>query len=161
MKTGSLALLLAMGLAASAISPSRLAAAPAQAGVDGQGFAQTCTHYGKRANGDEVEPFYISALADSCEVALAQLAAGPARDNRAPMAQTRARVFLERLTLLRQTVTAININRFLHVRTATQPTVAFKPVTKTGEYLIARRLGAFAAHRAFEAQADFKVSARK
>ncbi len=153
MKTASLLILLAVGSAMGA---------PAVAGTTGPGFAKTCQHYEKRIQDSSEAPRYISALADSCAVALAQLAAkpdGPA-PAKTPLVTVRARVFLERLTLLRRTVTAININRFISNRTATTAVVAFSPVSKTGEYLIARRLGALAAHRAFEAQANFKLSAK-
>jgi hypothetical protein len=128
--------------------------AGANAGTLGEAYEKTCDHYAYRTEHrkESNELDYIADLAASCQIALVQVTTSESPSDR-------ARRYLERLTLMRQTVTAININRFINARQSETPTVRFRPVSKTGEYLIARRIGAIAAYRNFANSADFQVSA--
>lgn len=129
------------------------------------GHAQTCKHFANRARFRDraATPSFVVRAANACAEALAR----PAPDPDA------ARV-LERLTLLRLTLRAINVARIYGDDPApgALPTgdvhgmrrrggASSRPVSETGEYLIARELGVHAALMAWRpARAAGPVASR-
>lgn len=120
--------------------------------------SQTCAYFAERsALGQGTEEATLNGrLAFACEQALNELFdhADPVPDQR-----KRARVYLQRLNVLRTTVTRLNVERMFDVGPArnTLPGAGVKPrrkrllgsgsVTATSEYLIAREIGVLSAYR--------------
>lgn len=122
------------------------------------GHAQTCTHFGNRArfmSGAERD-HWLARAADACDAALRR---GAAQDE----------ALLKSLTALRLTIRSINAERAFGVAdpgpralpvasSASGWTVRSgnfgAPVSRSGEYLIARELGALTALRTWESASE-------
>lgn len=127
--------------------------------------AQTCKHYGGRAHfksrTESVE--FVTVLADACAGAQASL-----RDPSAPASRKAAAAdFLQRLHGVRVAIGAIDSERFAAGRDRARPVQMMQDlrssrglVTESGEFLILRRAGVFAALERWVATgADFGLLA--
>ncbi|MGG7564978.1 hypothetical protein ACQ5SO_02295 [Rhodovulum sp. DZ06] len=121
--------------------------------LDSNGHAQTCKHFANRARFRHLAPAHLVAAAEACPEALAR-AGEPAAD-----------ALLDGLTRLRLTVREMNTTR-LYGRPDPGPrafpvaaangawaaaSAPGRPVSRSGEYLIAREMGVLAALRAWRA----------
>lgn len=143
---------------------------PNMALADSQAIhAQTCKHYKNRAFNI---PRHIDApleviLADSCALAFKSLYA---RHDTSPYERRHARGYLDRLTLLKDTVITINLDRTFGIDRTRRSKIKVQlgdkvgasstkqPVNKSGEYLIARQLGVIRSYREWADVTDFVVA---
>ena len=108
-------------------------------------YEKTCRYFRHRANALKVQvpdsPFV--QLGESCEAALARLKTADVYfrlDGRVADRQ-----FLQHLSRLKRTITKMNVARFRERGSRTVQTIS-----ETGQFLIARRLGIFDAHSAWQ-----------
>ncbi len=115
-------------------------------------FSQTCEYYQTRSGQDQAEPARRSAtgefvvfLAGACAAAEVSLATGTGKQ------RGRAALLLLRIALLRETIGRMNADRWgrataggTEANGATLPS----PVTPSGEFLIAHRMGLMIAYDA-------------
>ncbi|WP_118133727.1 hypothetical protein [Oceanicella sp. SM1341] len=108
-----------------------------------------CRHYENRARflPREGEAALVVILAESCAGALRILDRGPLPGPAGPAARASSRAYLARLGAFRSLITGINTRRFLSAQTGVRSMRASRPVSATGEYLIARRFGLISAYR--------------
>ncbi len=109
-------------------------------------FSATCTHFGNRVETapSEVDTTLLAALAESCAIALSDLSEASDSDDEAA-------TYLERLSAFKATVVGMNVKRVFGGGAKT-------PVSATGEYLIARRMGLLGAYRAYASAADIRMA---
>lgn len=133
--------------------------------ADGQGRGNACTHYENRARFKSriTDIEFVAVLADACVGARTTLADPAAPTSR----KAAAGRYLDRLEEARTAIAAIDGAR---IRAAPSPTgygprvrdirASRRLVTVTGEFLILRRVGVFAALEAWVAEgADFALLA--
>jgi hypothetical protein len=114
-----------------------------------QVFRATCDHYAARRAAPVADPApLLRRLAASCDRALADLA-DPATG---PEARQSALGYLERLAEFKATVVTITMRRMLRGETRG------RNVTKTGEYLIARRMGLLDRYADWAAASGFTIA---
>ncbi len=133
-------------------------------------FFKTCHHYENRAKfkprhaGSALEVF----LAEACRDALDSLTK---RVDTSPYERKRATIFLAHLTELKSTVLTINRERLFgknagpRTQLQTDARIPKKyapigPITRTGEYLIAREIGLLAAYDDWADVTDFEIAGR-
>jgi hypothetical protein len=124
-----------------------------------EAHARACRHYENRAmfkpRGPDAE--LVAELADACTAALVALRTGTAS---LPEDRARALAYLDRLAAFKDLIIGMNVERLYGPSPApraaplTAPSTAGivqlgRPVTATGEYLIAREFGLLSAWRAW------------
>ena len=134
-------------------------------------IAKTCWHYENRARfkAHDADADLEVILAESCMEALKDVYV---RVDTTPYTRKRARIFLERLTEMKQVVIRLNMSRTFGVdygprsqpkhsgRVAGSFQVSqARPVSRTGEYLIAHCLGVIAAYRDWSHANGFRSAA--
>ncbi|MEM9010278.1 MAG: hypothetical protein AAGE18_03570 [Pseudomonadota bacterium] len=107
-------------------------------------YAQTCSHYDNRARflTREGALAFVVVLADSCAQALSRFADPTVLDP--DPGQEAARSYLDRLTRFKALILGMNRDRMLGPDPGRRSGARFAggaPVSETGAYLIARRLG--------------------
>ncbi|QDL90568.1 hypothetical protein FDP22_01470 [Paroceanicella profunda] len=107
-----------------------------------------CRHYENRARFRPREGVaeLVVILAESCGSALRTLERGPGAGPDAAAARAGARAYLRRLHAFKALITGINTGRFLSSDAGTRAIRSTRPVSATGEYLIARRFGLISAY---------------
>ena len=107
-------------------------------------FAAACDYYESRAGAERGAPAgeFTGFLAEACGRAEALLETGT------PEQRAHSALLLHRITELRRTIAAMNVER------ASVHAAGYVPVSPSGEFLIAHRLGVF---RAFDAWVDTGV----
>ena len=107
-------------------------------------YSSTCAHFDNRVESApaDVDTGLLFALAESCASALGDLGeeSGDA-----------AATYLARLAEFKAIVVGMNVRRVFGDGPAT-------PVSATGEYLIARRMGLLGAYRAYASAADIRLA---
>ena len=117
---------------------------PPVAEADRGAFAGACSYYQERAVAEEGMPAgaFTAFLADACVRAEALLESGT------PEQRARSALLLDRITELRRTIATMNMGR------AAGDARGYVPVSPSGEFLIAHRMGVFLA---FDAWVDTGV----
>lgn len=128
---------------------------PDRPGERSEAHAETCRHYANRARFmSRTGPVdFVVALADGCAAAQLSLAGDD------PAERAAARRVLDAMVRLRETVIAMNMemvygrnpDRFAHPEVEGWKLRSFRSVSRTGEFLIAHRMGVI---RAFDQWRD-------
>lgn len=136
-----------------------------------QSVLETCWHYENRARFKPRDAFadFDVVLADSCGEALRDVYV---RLDTTPYAQKRARHFLTQLGVMKELIITMNMERTFGAdygprsfpsKHSIEGFVAHashgRPISKTGEYLIAHRIGVVAAYRAWASATGFQSAA--
>jgi hypothetical protein len=127
------------------------------------GFSQTCDYYQTRSGQAQAGPARPSAtgefvvfLASTCAAAEISLATGTIEQ------RGRAAVLLSRIALLRETIGQMNADRWARAAAGGTGAVGAalpSPVTPSGEFLIAHRMGLMIAYDAWlDSGVDFSLA---
>ncbi len=122
-------------------------------------FSQTCEHYRVRAGANPVlrgtAGDFVVFLAGACGAAEVSLDTGTDRQ------RDRAALLLSRIALLRKTVGLMNAERWGR-GTAAERAAMPSPVTPSGEFLIAHRMGLMTAFDAWlDSGVDFSLASQR
>ncbi len=118
-------------------------------------IAEACNYYGLRAEGArERSGEFVVFLSNACDAAEDLLDAGSAKQ------RARSALLLARIALLHQTVAGMNADRANALAAKPyMPTTGYVPVSPSGEFLIAHRLGVLLAFDAWlDTGAQFSVA---
>ena len=119
------------------------------------GIAEACEYYAARAEGARGrQGEFVVFLSNACDAAEKLLDSGSAKQ------QARSALLLTRIALLHQTVAGMNTERQQALAAKPyMPTTGYVPVTPSGEFLIAHRLGVLLAFDAWlDTGAQFSVA---
>lgn len=100
-------------------------------------FAEACTYYQKRAQirPDRGAGDFVAFLSEACATAEDLLEAGT------PEQRARSALLLSRIALLRRTIARMNAERAAGAAADPAGAAGYLPVSPSGEFLIAHRLG--------------------
>ncbi|MFQ5566267.1 MAG: hypothetical protein ACE5EU_07890 [Paracoccaceae bacterium] len=121
-------------------------------------FSETCEYYRTRAGParQSAPGEFVVFLADICAGAQITLDTGT-REQR-----SRAALLLSRIVLLRETVGLMNAERWARVPANSGGVVMPSPVTPSGEFLIAHRMGLMRAYDAWlDSGVDFSLASER
>ena len=120
-------------------------------------FTEACEYYHARAGSVRRSGpgEFVAFLADACTAAEVSLDVGT------PEQQGRAVLFLSRIALLRETVGLMNAERWGRGTAAGRAAMP-SPVTPSGEFLIAHRMGLMIAYQAWlDSGVDFSLASQR